>query len=97
MLFHISHKYKAGFTHEDQKKMLEVFADFEFPAGYEIKWHVFSPDGRMFSLVEAPSVEVVFEVVAHWSGVLLDYEVLPVVDIEATVPILEKAIAAREA
>lgn len=96
MLFHISHTYKAGFTHEDQKKMLDVWANFEPPAGYETKWHVFSPDGRMFSLVEAPSAEVVFEVVALWAGVMLDYEIVPVVDVEATVPLIEKAIAIRE-
>lgn len=96
MLFHVSHRYKAGFTHDDQKKMIEIFKKFEFPSGYDVKWHVFSPDGRMFSLVEASSAEVVYEVVAHWAGVYLDYEVLPVSEVDAVVPLMEKAIATRE-
>ena len=55
MLFHITHTYKPGFTHEDQKQMLAVWEKFEPPPGYDTKWHVFSPSGTMFSLVEAPS------------------------------------------
>ncbi len=97
MLFHITHTYKPGFTHEDQKQMLAVWEKFEPPPGYDTKWHVFSPSGTMFSLVEAPSAEVVFEVVSLWAGVMLDYEVVPVIDIGASVPFLQNAIATREA
>lgn len=43
MLFYVGHRYKDGFTHDDQKKMLEMWASFEPPPGLEIKMHTFSP------------------------------------------------------
>jgi hypothetical protein len=97
MLFHATFKPKAGTTHEDQKKSLEMWTNFELPAGYDIKMHVYAPDGRGFGLVEAETVELIYEVVAPWAGAYMDYEILPVIDVEAAVPLMEKALAVREA
>ncbi len=97
MLFHVSQKNKIGLTHEDQKKMLQMWEKFEPPPGFQIKMHVFAPDGQAFAVVEADTIEAVYEVGALWSGVFLDYEIVPVIDVSAAIPLIEKAIAAREA
>jgi len=97
MLFHATFKNKAGITPEEQKKILEMWANYQLPSGYDIKMHVYAPDGRGFALVEAETAELVYEVVAPWAGVLIDYEILPVIDVEAAISLLEKAFATREA
>jgi hypothetical protein len=51
----------------------------------------------MFGFIESDTIEAVCEVCAIWAGVLLDCEVLPVIDAEVSISLIEKAIATREA
>jgi hypothetical protein len=97
MLIHLSWKPKIGLTHDDQKRILELWAKFEAPDGFDIKMHVIQPNGGGFGLVEVNSAEALHEAIAPWSAVLLDYSAVPVVDIENAIPILERGIARREA
>ncbi len=96
MLFFVTHRYKSGFTHEDQKAMLKIWENFQPPAGFETKMHTFAPDGRMFGFIESESIEAVYEVCTLWAGVFIDYEVVPVIDVEDSLPLMRKAIATRE-
>ena len=96
MLFMQIYKPKAGFTHEDQKKALKLWENWSPPEGMEIKSFYTSPDGRGFLLIESSSAEAAFEGMALWAGVYLDYEFVPVVEIEKAVPLLNKAISSRE-
>jgi hypothetical protein len=96
MLFHVSQKYKAGYTHEDQKKVWESWSRFEPPPGIEIKMNVTAVDGRGFAFIEAESAEVVFEVAAVWAGAYVDYEIVPVIEVDKALPLMEKAFAFRE-
>jgi hypothetical protein len=96
MLFHVSQKPKAGFTHEDQKLSLAMWTNWEPPTGLEIKMHVFGPDGTVYVLVEAETAEAVYEAPAPWSAVVFDFEIKPVVEVAAAIAIQEKTIAFRE-
>lgn len=96
MLFINTYKPKAGFTHEDQKKMLQLWESWTAPEGFEIKSFHVAPDGRGFILFEASSPEVIYEGSSLWSNVLIDYEFTPVMEIDKAVELLNKAIATRE-
>ena len=48
-----------------------------------------------FCVCEASAAEVVLEATAPWSGAFLDYDIVPIVDMESSVEIFEKAIAFR--
>jgi hypothetical protein len=96
MLFHITQKPRPGMTNEDQKKSLEMFSRWEAPAGFEVKMHVFAPDGTIYGLADAKTAEAVYDAMAPWAGVYLDLEVKPVIEVEAAIPLYEKAIAFRE-
>ena len=96
MLFHVTYRPKADYKHEDQKKGLELWKKFAIPEGYDIKsWHV-APDQTGFALLEAPTAELIYETLAPWACVYLDYEVVPVVEAETAIRALEKAIEYRE-
>ena len=58
---------------------------------------MFGTDSTGFALIEAESAEALMEGTAVWAGVLLDYDVIPVVPVETAVEIFQKAIAYREA
>jgi len=55
-----------------------------------------SPDGRGFVITEIKTAEAAYEGVAPWSGVLLDYDVVPVIEVDKAIGLLQKAIAFRE-
>ena len=97
MLFFQTYKPKAGFTHEDQKLMLNLWAQWTPPEGIEIKSFHVAPDGRGFLLIEGATAEAMYEGMAPWSNVLLDYEVVPVIDVETSLELLSAAVAKREA
>lgn len=97
MLFYVKWTERSGFTHEDQKKQLSLWANFQPPDGYEIK-HIYAlTGGSGFAIVEAVSAEVLFDGLALWAGVILDYEVTPATEIDSAVESVNKAIAIREA
>jgi len=96
MLFHVTYKEKAGITHEEQKESLKLWANFQPPEGYEIKSFYYGVNGKGFIVIEAASAEAIHEVNAIWSGVYIDYDVVPVIEVDKAVEIANKAIAKRE-
>lgn len=97
MLFHVTFTPKAGYTHEDQKRTLALWSDYQPPEGFEIKSFHVAPDARGFLIVEAETIEALYEAPALWSRVLLDYDIVPVLEVDKSVEILSKVVADREA
>jgi len=96
MLFHTTFTYRAGYTEKDAKRVLELWAKWQPPEGMEIKAFHVGVDGRGFLITEADTAEAIYEGVAPWAGVLLDYDIVPVVEIGKAVEIGQKTIAFRE-
>jgi len=96
MLFHTTFKSKAGYAHEDQKQVLGLWSKWQPPEGMEIKAFYVGVDGRGFLITEAKTAEAIYEGVAPWLGVLLDYDIVPIVEVDKAVGILQQAIAFRE-
>jgi hypothetical protein len=96
MLFHVTQKPRAGYTHDDQKKALEMWARWEPPKGFEVKSFFLAPDGRGFLVVDAETAEALYEAPAPWTVVYLDYDITPVVEVETGVELQQKGMAFRE-
>jgi hypothetical protein len=96
MLFYVGWKPRAGQGPEAGEKGLEVFSRWKPPQGLEFKGMWGRADGGGFCVCEAVSAEAIFEATAPWSGVLLDYDIAPIVDIEKAVELQKKAIAFRK-
>lgn len=96
MLFHTTFKPKANYGHQEQKKTLELWSKWQPPQGFQIRAFYFAVDGRGFTIVEAQTAEAMLEVTALWARVYLDYEIVPIVDLDQALPRIQKAIAARE-
>ena len=96
MLFYVSWKQRAGQGPEEAEASLEVFSRWKAPAGLEFKGFYGRADGGGFALIECASAEVLFEATAPWAGTYLDYEIVPVVEIEKAVELLNKAVAFRK-
>ena len=96
MLFHSTYRPRAGLTHEEQKKVLDMWLKWNPPAGLEIKSFYLGPNAEGYIISEAETAEAMFEATAAWSGVYLDYNIVPVIEVEKGVPILQKTIAFRE-
>lgn len=95
MLFHTTFKAKAGFTHEAQKRTLELWAKWQPPKGFELKAFYMAADGRGFTIAEAETAEAAYEANAPWL-IFFDWDLVPIVEIEKAVGITQKAIAFRE-
>ena len=95
MLFHTTFKAKVSFTHEVQKRALELWAKWQPPKGLEMKAFYMAADGRGFTIAEVESAEAAYEANAPWL-VFFDFELVPIVEIEKAAGIAQKAIAFRE-
>ena len=96
MLFYVAWKARAGQGPVEAEAGLAAFARWKAPVGMEFKGFYARADGGGFCLCEAGSAEVMFEVTAPWAGVYLDYDIVPIVEIEKGVELLNKAIAFRK-
>jgi hypothetical protein len=96
MLFHTTFTPRAGYTEEDGKRVLELWSKWQPPEGLKIKAFYVGVDGRGFIISEANTAEAIYEGVAPWAGVLLDYDIVPVVEVDKAVEIGQKAIAFRK-
>jgi len=96
MLFHVTFKAKAGYTEDDAKRVLELWSKWQPPEGMEIKAFCVAAGGGGYIITEAQSAEILFEAFAPWASVLLNYDIVPVVDVEKAAELGQKAIAFRE-
>ena len=95
MLFQVSNRVRGGTAAQEQA--LAVFDRWEAPAGLEIKGFWVRADGAVLAIVEAESAEVLFQAIAPWASALLDYEIMPLIDIERGVELMKQGIAFRNA
>jgi hypothetical protein len=95
MLFYVGWKPRAGQGPDAGEKGLEVFSRWKPPQGLEIKGMWARSDGGGFCVCEASSSSAVFEATAPWAGTLLDYDIVPVLEIDKAVDLMKKAIAFR--
>ena len=95
MLFYVGWQPRAGQGPKEGEAGLEVFSRWEPPQGFEIKGIWGRPDRGGFAVCEVASAEASYEATAPWAGTYLDYEIVPIVEIEKAVELLNKGIAFR--
>jgi len=95
MLFYIRWQARAGQGPEALESAWELFSRWEAPEGIEFKGMWQRPDGGGFGICEVASAEVLYEATAPWSEAYMDYEVVPIVEIEKAQEIAIKASAFR--
>jgi len=96
MLFAMCWENRSGGTEERDKRALKLFSNWKPPAGFEFKGFYDYVDGNGgVAIVEASSAEPILEVSAAWST-MFEFSVRPIVPIEKSTPIFEKAIAWRD-
>jgi len=96
MLFYVGWKPRAGQGPDTSEKGLEVFSRWAPPEGIEFKGMWGRADGGGFCVCEAASAEAMFEATAPWAGAFLDYDIVPIVDIERAVELQNQGIAFRK-
>ena len=89
MLFGVLYSPRANVTEETQKRGLRLFANWSPP--FEFKANYSRGDGKGgIAIVETDSVEAIIEGIAPWVP-FFEFEVTPVMDIQAAVPALQRA------
>ena len=88
---------REGHGPEEGEKSFELFTRWKPPQALQMKgmWARARTSGG-FCICEASSAEVVFEACAPWADVLLDYDIIPIVEVDKAVELLKKAIAFRK-
>jgi Protein of unknown function (DUF3303) len=89
MLFHVSYQPRTGAA---GRVSLDRFTKWTPPAGFEFKSHHAAANGRGYAIVETGSGVHIIEATAPF-GDVLEFEIVPVVEIGEAVPILMKANA----
>jgi hypothetical protein len=96
MLFGVTWVSRAGLTEERDKRTLKLFTNWQPPAGFEFKGFYDYVDGNGgMAIVETSSAETMLEVFAPWAT-FFEFTVKPIVPIDKSTPILQKAIAWRD-
>ena len=96
MLFSVTWVLRDGATEERDKRSLKLFANWKPPAGFDFKGFYDYADGNGgVAIVEATSAEVMMEVFFPWTT-FFEFTLKPIVPVEKSVPIMEKAIAWRD-
>ena len=95
MLFYVGWKPREGQGPAEAEAGLEIFSRWETPEGLEFMGMWARPDGGGFCVCEVESAEVMYAATAPWSGTYLDYDIVPIVEMERAVEIANGAIAFR--
>jgi uncharacterized protein DUF3303 len=96
MLFAVSFSPRTNTTEAQDKRTLSMFTQWKPPAGYEFKQFYDYADGDGgIAIVEAATAEALLEAHAPWAGVF-EFRIRPVVDVEKSVGIMQKAYAWRD-
>ncbi len=96
MLFLVSWKQRAGQGPNESEAGWEMYSRWEAPEGMEFKGFYGRADGGGFCLCETDSAEALYEASAPWAGVYLDYEIVPIVEMEKAAELSMKAAAFRK-
>jgi Domain of unknown function (DUF3303) len=96
MLFAVSWTNRGNATEERDKRSLKLFSAWKPPAGLEFKgFYDYADGGGGVALIETSSAELMLEGFAPWAT-FFDFTVRPVVPIEKSSAIYEKATAWRD-
>ena len=96
MLFAVIYNARGNSSEESEKRSLRLFANWTPPAGFDIRSHYTFADGTGgLVLADAQSAEAVLESIALW-GPFFTYRAVPVVNVEASMPIFQKTTAWRD-
>jgi len=83
-------------SEESQKRSLNLFMNWQPPAGYEFKAHYATCDGNGgVAIAEASSAAALLEAHAPWSP-FFEFTTIPILDIQQAVPLFTKANAWRD-
>ena len=95
MLFGVLYApHHGGSSEEAQKRSLQLFTQWSPP--FEFKAHYARGDGKGgIAIVEADSAEAVVEGISLWLP-FFEFDVTPVVDIQAAVPLFQRAYEWRD-
>lgn len=95
MLFAVLYRVRAGITEEAQKRSLQLFTQWSPP--FEFKAHYARGDGNGgVAIVESDSAEAIVEGTTPWLP-FFEFDVTPVVDIQAAVQVFQRAYQWRDA
>lgn len=96
MLFSVEFLYRSGMTEERDKRVVKLFKNWEAPNKVEFKgfWEYADCTGGI-CIVEAESAELLLETTAPWAA-FLEFRMHPLVPIEKSTPIMEKAQTWRD-
>ena len=93
MLFGVIYSWHDT-TEETQKRALQLFTQWSPP--FEFKANYSRGDGKGgIAIVESDSVEAVVEGISVW-GPFFEFEITPIMDIQAAVPALQRAYDWRD-
>ena len=94
MLFGVLYSPRDNITEETQKRSLQLFTNWSPP--FEFKANYARGDSKGgIAIVESDSVEAIIEGISPWVP-FLDFEVTPVMDIQAAVPAFQRAYDWRD-
>lgn len=94
MLFGLLYRAGPETTEEAQKRSLQLFTQWSPP--FEFKSHYARGDGNGgIAIVESDSAEAIVEGISPWLP-FFEFEVTPVVDIQAAVPLFQRAYQWRD-
>jgi Domain of unknown function (DUF3303) len=89
MLFGVLYSPRGNTTEETQKRGLQLFTNWSPP--FEFKANYSRGDGKGgIAIVETDSAEAVIEGITPWVP-FFEFEVTPVMDIQAALPALQRA------
>ncbi len=96
MLFGVIYKPRPGVPEQSENRALQLFTNWQPPEGFEFRAHYFRADGNGgFLVAEVDSAEAIAEAIAPYTP-FFEYEVSPVLDAEAGVPILQRTTEWRD-
>jgi hypothetical protein len=94
MLFGLLYAPLDGTTEETQKRSLQLFTQWSPP--FEFKAHYARGDGKGgIAILESDTAEAIVEGISPWLP-FFEFEAMPVVDIQAAVPLFQRAYAWRD-
>ena len=96
MLFYVGWQSRMGQGPEALEAAWALFSRWEAPEGVEFKGMWQRPDGGGFGLCEVESAEALYEATAPWSESYLEYDLVPIVEIEKAAEIAFTAAAFRK-
>ena len=83
-------------TEEQEKRSLQLFANWKPPAGFELKAHYAFADGSSgVGVAEVNSAATLLEAHEPWVT-FFNYKTVPVVEITESVPIAQKVLRWRD-